>query len=286
MSLTTPSVQKKDSSSVGSQEDTSRPFVSVIVPVYNESEVLAANVQKISTYLSANFARHELIVVDDGSEDDSPEVIRQLIQRIPNLHPVCYRPNRGKGYAVRAGARFASGEWVAIVDADLEVPIEMLPDFFEVQKRTGAMIVIGSKRHGKSQVVYPKDRMLLSGGYNRLVRVLFKLHLTDTQLGFKLFHSSVLQDIVDPMLVKRYAFDLELLVAESMRGVKIVEAPVSLEFSRPGSGRLSLSTSTSVMLETAGIWYRRYITGYYSQRIRPAKTGTEMYQGSPTSVVP
>ncbi len=245
------------------------PFVTVIVPVYNEADAIAANLQHISEYLTANFSSHEIIAVDDGSEDATLNAIDQSIKELPQLSRVSYRPNRGKGSAVRAGARKALGEWIAIVDADLELPIEMLPEFFAIQKRTGASIVVGSKRHEASEVVYPWRRMLLSNVYNRLVRLLFDLDLTDTQLGFKLIHSSVLKDIIDPLLVKRYAFDLEILVVESMRGVKVAEAPIRLTFSRAGPGRLNFSAAVSVFQETLGIWYRRFVTGYYARVMPP-----------------
>lgn len=233
--------------------------------------MIAGNLRKITEYLSETFPSHELIVVDDGSEDDTLEALSHLNEILPNLRLLSYRPNRGKGCALRIGAREAAGEWVALVDADLELPIEMLSDFFEVQRLTDAMMVIGSKRHEKSKVVYPRNRVLLSTSFNRLVRFFFNLSLTDTQSGFKLIHNSVLKDIVDPLLVKRYAFDLELLVVESMRGVKVVEAPIRLTFSRPGSGRLNLSAAVSVFRETLGIWYRRFITGYYA-RSTPQRT--------------
>lgn len=252
-----------------SRAEGSRPFVSVIVPIYNEADVVERNIRKISLFLRQSYPSHELIVVDDGSKDNSGMLVGNLCTTVPNLRFLTYGPNRGKGHAVRTGAREATGDWIALVDADLELPIDLLPNFFEVQQQTGALIVAGSKRDPRSAVVYPKNRMLLSNAYNRLVRTFFGLQLTDTQLGFKLIHSSVLKDIISPLLVKRYAFDLELLVVESMRGVKISEAPVRLLFSRPGSGRLNLATSVSVLRETLGIWFRRYVTGYYAKRIPP-----------------
>jgi dolichol-phosphate mannosyltransferase len=248
----------------------STPYLTVVVPVFNETPQLKENLERVCAFLSTHFPSHEVIVVDDGSTDGSRAVAEELVVVNPRLKVVGFDRNRGKGCAVRAGAREASGQWVAIVDADLELPIEMLPSFFEVQRSTGAMIVIGSKRHEESRVVYPKARMALSNQYNRIVNLMFNLRLTDTQLGFKLINRSVLCDVLSPLLVKRYAFDLEFLVVETLRGVRVAEAPVRLNFNRPGSGRIGLRSAASVMIETAGVWYRRYVTRYYSRVIPPA----------------
>jgi glycosyltransferase involved in cell wall biosynthesis len=241
------------------------PFLSVVLPVYNEEERLEQNVQKISDYLTRTYPDHEIIAVDDGSSDRSPAILQALATRIPRFRAIQYSPNAGKGMAVRTGMQAAQGEWIATVDSDLELPIEMLPDFFAVQKETGAKIVVGSKRHPRSVVIYPRLRRFLSRSYGLLLASAFSLPVVDTQVGFKLFHRDTSSKFVSHLLVKRFAFDLELLVVQHRVGFLIAEAPVTLRFNRPGSGRIRIGTVLNIARETAGIWYRLYITRFYDQ---------------------
>jgi glycosyltransferase involved in cell wall biosynthesis len=244
--------------------------LSVIVPIYNEGPALRGNLQHISEYLSRSFPEHEIIGVDDGSTDETPKVLQECEREVPRLRFLRSPENRGKGMAVRLGIDRARGTWVALVDADLELPIEMLEEFFRVQRATGAQVVVGSKRHPASQVEYPRLRWFLSRAYGRLLRVLFELPVSDTQVGFKLLHRPTVQSLSPALLVKRFAFDVELIVLLHRAQARFAEAPVRLHFSRPGGGRVRLPTVLNIVRETAGIWFRLYITGFYGRPRVPA----------------
>jgi hypothetical protein len=152
------------------------------------------------------------------------------------------------------------------MDADLEIHPRQLLKFMEEMERTGADIVIGSKRHPKSKVDYPMKRRLLSWGYNILIRGLFNLKLTDTQPGFKLFRREVLDKELPKLVVKKWAFDLELLVNADQDGFKIVEAPIELNFNREDGGRIGFGTVRNIFQDTLGIFYRLRIIKYYERQ--------------------
>jgi len=259
-------------------------FVSVVLPVYNESEEIAESLRHVSSYLASEFPDHEIIAVDDGSTDGSADVLERLTASIPHLKVVRYTPNEGKGMAVRRGAEAASGEWLAVVDSDLELPIEMLHEFFEVQRKTHSHVVVGSKYHPDSVVRYPKVRRRLSRGYGFGIRWLFALPVSDTQVGFKLFDRRSVAAVAPCLVVNRFAFDVELLVLLRDLGVKFGEAPVTLTFSKVGLGRMKLRTILNMAAETIGIFLRLYVTGYYARAVSRPAAGVPLSPPVPPSV--
>ncbi len=255
-------------------------FLSVVVPVFNEKDRVAETIPRISRYLTTAFPDHEIVAVDDGSSDGSAAILERLRGVIPRLRVVRYVPNQGKGVAVRAGFDAATGQWIAVVDADLELPIELLHEFFQIQEQTGADVVVGSKRHPESVVEYPKVREKLSRAYGFGIRLLFGLPIRDTQVGFKLLDRRRVMSIAPRLVARRYAFDVELLVLLDRYGSRIAEAPVRLRFSRVGAGRIRFRTIANMVRETGGIWYRLYVTGGYAvggkrRRVRPPPRSTE-----------
>ena len=261
-------------------------FLSVVVPVFNEEDRVAESILRISRYLTRAFPDHEIVAVDDGSSDGSAEILERLRGVIPRLRVVRYVPNQGKGVAVRAGFDAASGQWIAVVDADLELPIELLHEFFQVQEQTCADVVIGSKRHPESIVEYPRVREKLSRAYGFGIRLLFGLPVRDTQVGFKLLDRRKVMSIAPRLVARRYAFDVELLLLLDRYGSHIAEAPVRLRFSRVGAGRIRFRTIANMIRETGGIWYRLYVTGFYAvgakrRRNRPPPRSMEPVRPAP-----
>ena len=237
--------------------------LSVIVPAYQEGARIRANLQRLLGELDRMGASYEVIVVSDGSTDDTVAEARSVDS--PRVCVLSYAVNMGKGHALSRGVQQASGELVTFIDADMELNPREIRTFVNLLESGGYDIVVGSKRHRQSRVQYPAFRRLQSMAYQLLVRVLFSLHVRDTQTGLKLFRRDVLAEAVPLLAVKRFAFDLELLVVAHYLGYRlIVEAPIELDFQFESSVRLS--AAFQVLWDTAAIFYRLNILRYYDDR--------------------
>jgi glycosyltransferase involved in cell wall biosynthesis len=173
----------------------------------------------------------------------------------------------GKGHALRHAFNFVSGDLVTFLDADLDLSPKTIEVLLKYMTSSNADIVIGSKYHPDSKIKYPKNRRILSYLYHLFTKLLFGLPVNDTQVGIKLFKKKVLDDIFPRVLVKGYAFDLELLVNALNRNYKIVEAPIVLDFKR-SFGRISLKDIKNIFIDTSAIFYRLKILHYYDKEIK------------------
>jgi glycosyltransferase involved in cell wall biosynthesis len=245
--------------------------ISIIIPAWNEEKIIYDNLKKIEEVFDRSLGKlqvgYELIVVDDGSTDNSYVEAKKASKENKKIKVVRYKNNGGKGSALTYGFRFCSGGFVAFLDADLDLHPEHVTQFIKHMEKHGADIVIGSKRHPSSKINYPISRKILSQAYNVLIRLLFHLNLTDTQTGLKLFKYEVLEKVLPIILCKQYAFDLELLVNINSRGYKIAEAPIELRWQR-SKNRLTLGDIWKIALDTAAIFYRMKILRYYDKRYR------------------
>jgi glycosyltransferase involved in cell wall biosynthesis len=245
-----------------------RPLLSVVVPVYNGGEGIVENVDVIRRAVSERVDENELelIVVSDGSIDGTAE--RLLESRSDRLRVIHYDRNLGKGYAVKAGALASRGAWVALVDADLDLDPHAVADYLDVARGEQLDFAIGSKRHPESIVRYPRSRRVASRLYQQLNRLLFRLDVRDTQVGLKVFSRGVVDDVVPLLLVKRFAFDLELLaVATALGHDRIRELPVRLEYRFAGSA-LGSRAVLRALWDTAAIFYRLRILRTYQRKQR------------------
>lgn len=240
------------------------PLVSVVIPAFNEASLVERCVHETVATLDGLGFRHEVIIVDDGSEDGTAELARAVADEYPTVRVVGHEVNRGKGSALIRGADAAVGDLVLFMDADLEVHPRQLRLLWQTMEETEADVVIGSKLHPESDIDYPADRRVLSHGYYWLVRVLFRLPVHDTQTGLKLYRRSVLSRALPRLVIKRYAHDLELLVNVHRLGYRIVEAPVVVTRVRPFP-RVGIGDAWNVAWDTAAIFYRTYILRYYDR---------------------
>lgn len=240
-------------------------LISIIMPAYRQERVIdrsIRNVLKAAVLLNTPF---ELLVVVDGKEED--ETFKKSSKyKSREVKIIGYQHNHGKGYAVRFGMARALGDVIIFIDAGGDINPDGIAMLLSHYRWYNADIVIGSKRHQASKVNYPWYRKVLSWGYQQLMRILFGLNIRDSQVGLKLFRRKVLEDVLPRLLVKRFAFDIEMLaVAYSLGFTRIYEAPVELNFSH-------MTTITSVKLwkevanmlwDTLAVFYRLKILGYY-----------------------
>jgi len=228
--------------------------LSVVMPLYNEGAQITSNVEQTLAVLRL-LGPFEMILVNDGSSDNSAEKIKQLAQKFPGEIVSQQLPRSGKGEALRRGAQLARGEFVVFIDADLDLPPEQILFFVAIQRVKKADAVIGSKMHPDSTVDYPLIRRVYSLGYFCLVKFLFGLPVRDTQTGLKLVRRELLLKALDKTESRGFTLDLELLVRLVQLGAVMVEAPVVVRHSMKFGG-IGLPVVWQIFRDTWRTWRR------------------------------
>lgn len=209
--------------------DLKQTKLSVIVPVFNEAHEIMSHLDLLLDEVAHYFEYFEVIVVSDGSTDGTNAKLLSL--KHPDVRPVIVEKNTGKGNAVRAGFAQASGDYILFIDGGMEIHPKEIRIFMGLMSLYQCDIVVGSKRHPQSKVEYPWYRRLLSWNFQMLVRLLFKIDVTDTQVGIKLFRREVIDAILPHLEIDRYGFDLEMLSLARLSGFgNILEAPIRLDY--------------------------------------------------------
>lgn len=245
-------------------------LLSIIVPVYKQEKTVVRDVRAIIGSLELMHTPYEVVVVVDGIVDKSYDRIKTL--KHPRLHVHAYQENKGKGYAVRFGMSKSKGDVIGFIDAGGDLLPEGLPLMLEHFRWYNADIIVGSKLHSASKVHYPWQRKVLSLGYRLLIKMLFDLDVRDSQVGMKIFRREVLEDVLPRLVVKEFAFDIEILaVARHLGYTRIYDAPVELDF----TGASSI-TSTSfwniiykMLWDTVAVFYRLRVLKYYDTTNKP-----------------
>ncbi|MCK5043532.1 glycosyltransferase [Candidatus Pacearchaeota archaeon] len=235
--------------------------LSIIMPMYN-SEDIEKNIHAAINSLNEVTKDYEIILVNDGSVNNCFQEAKKLENK--KLKVVGYNKNKGKGSAIKYGFKFVKGNYVAFVDSGGDINPKQLKKFMKIIEQENADIVIGSKRHPNSKVHYPLLRRVMSRTYQTLNNILFNLEVQDTQVGIKLFKKNVLKKIMPKIAIKRFAFDLELLVLASKYNFKIVNAPVIIKHKFEST--INLSAVFWMLLDTAAIFYRLKILKYYNKK--------------------
>ncbi|MGH9357032.1 MAG: dolichyl-phosphate beta-glucosyltransferase [Terriglobia bacterium] len=241
----------------------SEPFLSVVIPAYNEAARIGASLEAIRKYLAARRFPSEIIVVDDGSTDTMPALLSKAARDWPELRVLRHEPNRGKGYSVRRGVLDARGTYVLFTDADLSAPIEEADKLLAALQSCGADAAAGSRALDRRLVgVRQAAHREWSGrAFNVLVRALTGLPIRDTQCGFKLFHRSTTRRSFELQRAGGFGFDPELLFLIRQSGLKIIEVPVRWNNDRATKVRL-LRDSTRMFRELVELRWRLWTGGY------------------------
>lgn len=240
--------------------------LSIVVPAYRQAKTIVRDISRIGKVLSQLRYQYEIIVVIDGYGDGTYRVLKKAA--ISNVKPVTYMKNQGKGHAVRLGMTYGTGDYVAFIDSGMEIDPNGIAMLLEHMEWYNADIIVGSKRHPASMVEYPLERKVLSSIYQIIVWLLFRLKVRDTQSGIKIFKRKVLEKILPRLLVKRYAFDLEMLtVANTLGFSRIFEAPIKLNYNFSDvTHAANIEAIMKIMIDTAAIFYRIHILRYYDDK--------------------
>jgi dolichyl-phosphate beta-glucosyltransferase len=237
-------------------EPAGRPFLSVVVPAYNEERRLGASLERIAAWLEARAIDGEIVVVDDGSADGTARVATEQLKG--RRGRVLRQPeNRGKGAAVRRGALEAQGRWVLLSDADLSSPIEEYDTLAAAARERDADVAIGSRglRESKIEVRQNLVRQSMGKTFNLAIRTMTGLPFRDTQCGFKLMDRERVRPLFEKMVVDRFAFDVELLFLCRKFGLAVVEVPVVWR-NAPGSKVSIFRDPLNMLADVARVRWR------------------------------
>jgi dolichyl-phosphate beta-glucosyltransferase len=238
-----------------------QPFLSVVVPAYNEEPRIQRTLDRVTEYLSTRQYLWEVVVSDDGSTDNTSALVELASSENPNIRLLTL-PHRGKGWAVKNAMLAATGDYRLICDADLSVPIEqverLLPPRLE-----GVDIALGSREQpGSRRIGEPTLRHVMGRVYNRLVRSLTAPGLKDTQCGFKCFRGDIVSQLFQLQTMDGFAFDAELLFLAHRRGLTVKEVGIDWYYGE-GSKVRPVRDSLSMTGDLLKIRWA-YLMGRYS----------------------
>ncbi|MHC4197810.1 MAG: glycosyltransferase family 2 protein [Planctomycetota bacterium] len=253
--------------------------ISVLMPAHNEGDRIYDNLVETVNVFGKYKREYEIIVINDGSTDNTKEEVSRAEARFPRIKCVNLEENSGKGRALQKGFEAATGDYIVFLDSDLDLHPLQLWNLFKNMRDKKADVVIGSKRHQLSNVHYPFGRKIISYGYSVFLGMLFGLPLKDTQAGIKIFRFEVLDCVLPKILCKRYAFDVEILANAHHMGYKIVEHPVVVAWRRQTTwGRIGLRDMYRTGIDTLAIFYRMYILRYYDHVEVPAVNRRDLFK--------
>lgn len=242
-------------------------LISIIVPAYKQQNTILQDLESISNVMSQTRWDYEIICVVDGMLDKTLEKIKS--SKDPNIFGYGYEVNKGKGYAIRYGIARSKGDCIVFIDAGMDINPNGISMILEHMEWYDADIMVASKRHLASKVSYPFFRKVLSFGYQILVRILFGLNIRDTQVGLKVFKRKVLEKVLPRLVVKRFAFDIEMLAVSYRLGFrKIFEAPVEIKLDIFNSSfslaKILFNKNVwDMFYDTISVFYRIYFMRYY-----------------------
>lgn len=240
--------------------------LSFVIPAYNEEDFIEETLGTIDAVVKDKNLPYEIVVVNDGSKDDTLAKARRYAGKNGHVKVLSYNENTGKGNAVKTGFMQTSGNIVIFADGDMEIDLKTISKYLDALKYGD--IVIASKKHRDSRVEVPMSRRVFSKVFNGMVRFLTGVHIKDTQSGLKAMRKSAFIDVFPRLAVKRYAFDVELLAVANLYGLKVVEMPVNIKL----DAKFKPKEMAHMFMDLLGITYRLRIIHWYQRKL-PSKNG-------------
>ena len=239
-----------------------KPYLSVIIPAYNEARRIPLTLVDIDKHLSKAKYPYEILVVNDGSKDDTAQVVKRFEKMIPNLRLVDREVNQGKGAVVRAGMLEAKGEYRLFMDADNSTSVDQFENMIP-HLENGYDVVIGSRAHKDSKLTPPQGflRQVLGKGGNLIIQLLVLPGIWDSQCGFKCFSQAAAEKVFARQRITGWGFDVEILALAKKLGFKIKEIPVV--WVNDTNSHVGASAYIQVLIETMRIrwWLWRDVYG-------------------------
>ena len=232
------------------------------MPAYNEGKNIEKTITRVYQVLENIDLNYELIIVDDGSKDDTRIQALNYSGNNFNLVVISYDYNRGKGFALKKGFLQACGNIVIFLDSDLDIDPSQINSYIRALKYGD--LVIASKYHPQSVVEVPFLRRFLSYGFNMLVNLLTGLRVRDTQTGLKAVRRKALEPVFRVLTVHRFAFDVEMLVVANLYGLKIVELPVKIRLTNTLFNPFQM---WKMFVDLLGIAYRLRVKKWYQYHL-------------------
>lgn len=241
-------------------------FLSVVIPAYKQEKTIVRDINNLDKVLGSLPYKYEIIVVVDGYLDNTFKNAVKINR--DHVRVFGYEKNQGKGHAVKYGMLKSKGDVIGFIDGGMDISPTGISLLLDSMLWQNADIMVGSKLHPDSKVNYPAFRRILSWGYRTLTHILFGFSIRDTQVGLKFFRREVVEKVFPKLLVKAFAFDVEILAVSNAMGFeKIYEGPVELNFD--GESSITSGNFWIIVLlmlwDTMAIFYRLKILNYYNK---------------------
>jgi dolichyl-phosphate beta-glucosyltransferase len=240
-------------------------YLSVIIPAYNEAERIKSTLYSVDSYLRERQYEYEIIVVNDGSKDNTREVVEATMKDIPHLRVINNKNNHGKGWVVRKGMLSAKGLFRLFMDADNSTSIENLEQLLPYAKE-GYEVVVSSRRIAGAEVEVEQNfvRNFLGAMFRILVRTIVPVGIVDTQNGFILFTARAAEEIFRRQRTFTWAFDVEVLAIARLLGFSMKEAPI--HWVNDGRSRVTFKGMVNMLLEVFQIRWQLW-SGTYLKKV-------------------